>query len=159
MDHGYYIQLAPTIGADLYSKNIGKPGNMTSKFSNDQVEQLRQALEKRYNELRWEIVNLLNQSEKENFSEIAGQVHDAGDESVANMLVDINYSTVDHLVQEIGAVERALMRIPKGSYGTCLDCDEAIAFARLEAEPFAERCIECQQRFEREHPGSGRAGL
>lgn len=33
--------------------------------------------------------------------------------------------------------------------GICCDCDEPIPIARLQAEPDAPRCIECQTLFER----------
>ena len=34
------------------------------------------------------------------------------------------------------------------SYGTCLECGEPIAYARLEAQPFAGLCIVCQSARE-----------
>jgi RNA polymerase-binding transcription factor DksA len=37
----------------------------------------------------------------------------------------------------------ALTRIDNGTYGTCTNCGERIALARLEAEPAATRCIKC----------------
>jgi DnaK suppressor protein len=41
-----------------------------------------------------------------------------------------------------------LKRVADGSFGECVDCGEAIARARLEANPAAERCIACQERAE-----------
>jgi RNA polymerase-binding transcription factor DksA len=38
---------------------------------------------------------------------------------------------------------RALDRIAEGKYGRCRECGEAIAPARLEAMPAAERCAGC----------------
>ena len=45
-------------------------------------------------------------------------------------------------------VELALRRIESGEYGNCLHCDEVIAFARLQAQPFATLCVECQSLSE-----------
>ena len=55
--------------------------------------------------------------------------------------------------QEQGAlnlkrVKFALRRIESGEYGLCLHCDEVIAFARLQAQPFATLCVECQSLSE-----------
>ncbi len=45
-------------------------------------------------------------------------------------------------------VEAALTRIEDDEYGECLGCGEEIAPRRLEAQPEASLCIECQGRRE-----------
>jgi DnaK suppressor protein len=45
-------------------------------------------------------------------------------------------------------VELALQRIELGSYGFCLHCEKPIAFARLQAQPFANLCLDCQSASE-----------
>jgi RNA polymerase-binding transcription factor DksA len=42
--------------------------------------------------------------------------------------------------------ELALGRIASGTYGTCEDCAQPIAAARLEVIPEASRCTGCQRR-------------
>jgi len=44
---------------------------------------------------------------------------------------------------EISRIARALDQIKNETYGVCVDCGEAIPMARLEAYPFADRCIRC----------------
>jgi len=46
------------------------------------------------------------------------------------------------------AIEEALRRIDEGSYGICEDCEGEIPVGRLNAMPFALRCIECQEQYE-----------
>lgn len=46
-------------------------------------------------------------------------------------------------------VERAIARIAAGSYGRCVDCGGSIAPERLEAVPYAARCIDCQRIWDR----------
>ena len=46
------------------------------------------------------------------------------------------------------AIEEALLRIDEGTYGTCEDCGEEISVRRLNAVPFALRCVECQEMQE-----------
>lgn len=45
-------------------------------------------------------------------------------------------------------IELALQRIDSGEYGFCLQCTEPIAFARLQAQPFAGLCLDCQSASE-----------
>ncbi len=45
-------------------------------------------------------------------------------------------------------IELALRRIDDASYGDCLECGEPIAYARLQAQPFASLCIDCQSARE-----------
>ena len=45
-------------------------------------------------------------------------------------------------------VELALDSIQDGSFGACMACGGAIGLKRLQAIPFASRCLECQERLE-----------
>ena len=46
--------------------------------------------------------------------------------------------------QDIAVASQALARLREGaSYGICTDCEEDIPFARLQAEPWALRCVDC----------------
>jgi RNA polymerase-binding protein DksA len=40
-------------------------------------------------------------------------------------------------------VERAMEHIQRGTYGDCVDCGKPIPVARLDALPYATRCVEC----------------
>jgi DnaK suppressor protein len=48
------------------------------------------------------------------------------------------------------AVSAALQRIADSTYGICTACEERINERRLDALPWAEHCIVCQQRAETE---------
>lgn len=49
---------------------------------------------------------------------------------------------------QLRSIEQALQRIREGDYGECAECGEAIADARLWAQPFARLCIDCQSASE-----------
>jgi DnaK suppressor protein len=51
--------------------------------------------------------------------------------------------------REIRAIVAAINRIDEGNYGDCENCNKKIASARLEALPYAVRCITCQAEYER----------
>jgi DnaK suppressor protein len=106
-------------------------------------------LRERARTLRGEIRDALLRSEHEHHKDLAGMVSDAGDESVANLLADVDVAAVDRDVGELREVESALARVRDGSYGACVDCEGEIGFARLNANPSAARCVACQTRRER----------
>ena len=43
-------------------------------------------------------------------------------------------------------VKGALRRMEEGTYGTCLTCEDSISVKRLQAVPWAELCLRCQER-------------
>ena len=53
-------------------------------------------------------------------------------------------------------IETALHLLESGAYGQCIDCDDPILPSRLLARPFAVRCRNCQEAFERAD-GNGHA--
>jgi DnaK suppressor protein len=46
-------------------------------------------------------------------------------------------------------IETALQLLESGTYGQCIDCDDPILPSRLLARPFAVRCRNCQESFEK----------
>jgi len=46
---------------------------------------------------------------------------------------------------ETTRIDDALLRISQGSFGTCLACHDPIDFERLDANPEAAFCAECQR--------------
>lgn len=47
---------------------------------------------------------------------------------------------------ELQQIRKALARIDRSEYGICVDCGEPIPLQRLQALPFSERCVACQER-------------
>jgi DnaK suppressor protein len=50
-------------------------------------------------------------------------------------------STQEHLLAVLDEVRRARQQVAAGTYGVCEVCGEAIPQGRLEARPWATRCI------------------
>jgi DnaK suppressor protein len=44
------------------------------------------------------------------------------------------------------AIEEAIHRIEQGTYGICMECENEIAPARLEAVPWTRVCIDCKAK-------------
>jgi DnaK suppressor protein len=51
--------------------------------------------------------------------------------------------------QQRSEVIDALLRLDKGTYGTCTDCGSEVPEGRLEAKPEAARCVACQASRDR----------
>ena len=141
----------------MVEKSEDRP--MATKLSETQRGELRQQLRQRFDELREEIRQELLMSDEEQYLDLAGGARDSGDESIADLLADLNLAVIDHHVNEFRAVEAAMIRIAKGTYGICVDCDCEIAPARLVAYPMALRCHQCQVRHEGAYPQSSHASL
>src|SRR3954451_11625821 len=56
----------------------------------------------------------------------------------------------DRADQQLALVDAALARLDDGSFGQCVRCGEPIATGRLEALPWAPRCIDCQRLADHE---------
>ena len=78
-----------------------------------------------------------------------GEVHDRGEESAADSEAEIKSAISVSHSEELTRVREALQRIDDGIYGICEDCGDVISEARLDANPCARRCIECQSDYER----------
>jgi DnaK suppressor protein len=62
---------------------------------------------------------------------------------------EIEQSLEDNAGHLLASIDAALGRIEDGSYGLCERCGSAIASERLEALPYATKCIECKRLEER----------
>lgn len=122
---------------------------MAAHLNAAQLAELGDALRRRYVELREIIRQELLRQESEHFVDLAGQVHDAEEESVADLLVDLNLAAIERHGGELEQVEAALARLRRGTYGVCIDSEEPIPFERLRANPAAARTLEAQEQFER----------
>ena len=124
-----------------------------------QISGLQRHLQERHVQLRAEIRQELLAADDAGYADLAGRVHDSGEESVADLLVDLGIARIDRQVNEIRQIEAALRRVDLGIYGVCRDCDGEIGYERLQSQPVAERCVTCQKQFERSYSHEGTPSL
>jgi RNA polymerase-binding transcription factor DksA len=74
---------------------------------------------------------------------------DEFDEAQEIVRREIGFATRELLVERVYRLQAALDRLRDGGYGTCIECEEAIAPARLRALPEVQTCVRCQDRLER----------
>ena len=122
-------------------------------LSEKELQYFKQRLLKRREELRVIIHDELVSSQQEDYAKLAGEVHDAGDESFAELLRGINLATRTRELEEVQDIEASLERIRNGTYGTCVECGDHIVYERFDAYPTAKRCMTCQSRHENRRGG------
>lgn len=120
-------------------------------LTREQSIELGFVIEERRHALLNDVRDDLARTRRDQFGELAGSAHDAGDESVAVLIADLDQADLGRDADELRAIEAARVRLAEGSYGVCVDCGTDIDYPRLRASPAAIRCIECQRRFEKTH--------
>ena len=76
----------------------------------------------------------------------SGRQGDMADQASGNNEVHIALKLRQTDAKILQAIEEALQRIEKGTYGICRDCGEPIAEARLRAIPWTRVCIACKEK-------------
>lgn len=71
---------------------------------------------------------------------------DLADQASGNNEVHIQLKLKQTDAKILQAIDEALVRIDKGTYGICRDCGEPIAQARLEAIPWTRVCKTCKEK-------------
>jgi DnaK suppressor protein len=60
-----------------------------------------------------------------------------------DQFIALRINSLDYL--QLKLIEAALARIDCEEYGVCMDCGNSIPAARLDAIPWAVRCVACQE--------------
>ena len=125
-------------------------------LTTNQIRDFKKMLDERFFEVREEVRLELLESDNQTYIKLAGQVHDIGEASVADLLVDLQLADIDRHINEIRDIDAALMRIAAGTYGVCSHCKTTISVDRLGAYTTAKRCHRCQ--VDHEHNYAGNSG-
>jgi RNA polymerase-binding transcription factor DksA len=64
-------------------------------------------------------------------------------------------AVINQDIEDARDIKAARERLSAGTYGSCVDCGEAIAYERLLAYPTAKRCIRCQRLYEQQNAEHG----
>jgi DnaK suppressor protein len=83
---------------------------------------------------------------QETMGDVNSRQGDLADQASGNNEVHIQLKLKQTDAKILQAIEEALWRIEKGTYGACRDCGEPIAPARLNAIPWTRVCITCKEK-------------
>ncbi|MBA3270282.1 MAG: TraR/DksA family transcriptional regulator [Acidobacteria bacterium] len=75
-----------------------------------------------------------------------GRQGDMADQASGTNEVHIHLRLKQTDAKILQAIDEALVRIEKGTFGLCRDCGEPIAEARLNAIPWTLVCITCKEK-------------
>lgn len=122
-----------------------------ANFTEDQLGQLKAALQRRYLELQDEVR-----------SELA-HTHDVNEidwaEYLNNVPDDIDTALIDRQITEMRELEMSMRYLSELEFGDCIDCGNEIGFERLLVYPSAQRCVACQGQFEKAFPKESNSSL
>ncbi len=71
---------------------------------------------------------------------------DLVDQAAARTEAEVQMRLHETDARLLRAIEKALARIPRGTFGVCEVCKEQISRARLEAVPWTRVCRDCKEQ-------------
>ena len=121
-----------------------------NKFDKKKLDQYKKSLIKLGDRVLHDIYNMSKNpgSQNSDSSDVSGHVLHMAD--VATDMYDREFnlglaSTEREVLQKI---EQALKRIDDKIFGACVECKKSIPFMRLDAIPYVETCLKCQEEIE-----------
>ena len=125
---------------------------MASGLKNDELDSFRQTLQSLRSRLRGDLNQMTDEAlhwDKSggsgNLSNVPLHMADLGtdnyDQEFTLGLIENEQGTLELVVE-------ALDRMANGTFGQCVECDEAISKPRLQAIPYARHCIGCARKLE-----------
>ena len=121
-------------------------GGIVKTMDNTEVQRYRWKLEAG----RQDALRLLDRLASEVRALDVGSPQDAGDESIGSLAKESLFQQASQRRRLVRQIEAALRRIAEGTYGVCVTCADDISRKRLDALPWIERCLRCQEIAERE---------
>ena len=118
-------------------------GGIVKTMEKAQIQQYRWKLESRR-------VRLLGRLASETRALDVDSPQDTGDQSIGSIAKESLFQQTSQRRRLVRMIEAALRRIADGTYGICVACASDIPRKRLEALPWTDCCLRCQEIAERE---------
>ncbi len=116
----------------------------------EELEELRERLLKRKDELWQEVREALLHQIGEEYQDMIRTVRDLEDLVQADLNEEVILGALQSRKMELEAIAQALWRMDKGEYGKCLDCGRWIRFQRLKVRPWSSYCTDCKKKREKQ---------
>lgn len=120
-------------------------------LSDDTIKQCEAQLRAQRNTVLATIRQRLHQAGDSGEMALANHFADVREQAEADLLGDTDIGQLQLELADLADIDEALGRIAGGAYGVCAGCGEAIAPARLHAQPAARMCLPCQAALEKQH--------
>jgi DnaK suppressor protein len=113
-----------------------------------QIKKYKEMLLKERTEILKELADS-DESVKDLLENDSHNVNDSIDEATTTITQNILNIVSSKSQQTLLAIESALRRIAEGSFGKCITCGSQITQTRLDAIPWATKCIDCKTKDEK----------
>jgi DnaK suppressor protein len=124
----------------------------TSKMDSCQIQRFRRFLEAH----REEVLRSLNRLGDETRTVDFDYPQDAADMCITTLSKESLFLRTSRHRRQLQMIEAALVRMQAGTYSVCVSCGDDINPRRLEALPWTQYCLRCQERCEWEESQSSR---
>ena len=120
------------------------------RFDRKKLEHYRKMLFKLKEELVHDINNMSkNPSSQESESgDVSGHVLHMADVATDMYDREFNLGLASNERELLFKIDQALKRIDEQSFGACTECEKPIPLMRLNAIPYADTCLKCQEKIE-----------
>jgi DnaK suppressor protein len=121
-------------------------------FTKAELAEFRARLEAERGELQAQFTDIEETTFGSNQSELSGEVafdEEYADAGSATFERERDLSITNNIKDLLGKIDKALVRLDDGTFGTCTQCGNPIEKARIKALPYASLCMKDKTAEER----------
>ena len=89
-------------------------------------------------------------SQNSDSGDVSGHVQHMADIATDMYDREFNLGLASNEREILQKIEKAIKRINDKTYGACVECEKSIRLVRLNAIPYVETCLKCQEKIETE---------
>jgi len=121
-------------------------------FDKKKLEHYKKMLLKLLDEFVHDINNMSKNpgSQNNESGDVSGHVQHMADVATDMYDREFNLGLASNEREVLQKIEQALKRIEDKTFGACLECEKSIPMIRLNAIPYADTCLKCQEKIETE---------
>ncbi len=134
---------------DRRAPRSAPPPPAPKRLSQRELHALLERLDRREQMLIRQIAEERNRIDNEGLSQLEADVGDQVDQAFVKTSVEMERGLIDRYTAELADIAAARERLSNDALGLCVDCGEPIGAPRLQAQPTAGRCADCQWRHEK----------
>jgi len=122
------------------------------KFDQKKLEQYKKSLIKLQDSILHDINNMSKNpgSQNSDSGDVSGHVQHMADIATDMYDREFNLGLASNEREILQKIEKAIKRINDKTYGVCVECEKSIRLVRLNAIPYVETCLKCQEKIETE---------
>jgi DnaK suppressor protein len=125
---------------------------MSASLKPEDLGSFRRLLEDLNDRLRGNVDRMTDEALRRNHGEASTNLSNVplhmADVGTENYDQEFTLGLIENEQETLKLIDEALGRVEDGTYGTCAECEQPIARARLEALPYTRYCIECARKLE-----------